>query len=472
MITRADILKLMPPVEHREVVKYRVNYNPDIIKTIHAATPRAVQITKPVAELFRGATDTDTCRNIWDFLKSQIRYVKDETNQDIKQPNRFVADGTGDCKSYSLFAASILQNLGIANAYRYASYTNNPTPQHVYTMAISGPGAPIIVDGVWHRFNEQKKFNFKKDFSMPIRVLSGIPGATPDQEIGKTKVGKFLSKVQDKAKGTAVVKAAAKAQDKAKGTAVVKAAAKAQSTVKKAGADAQNTVKAKAKEAQKNVVRIARKGSDALKNVAPGAKKVVGAPARRAFRTLVAANFHGFATKLQGKAEAFAMWKKLGGSVPELQKSINAGIKRRAILGIGCMHCKVYSKNQVGFDPGSLTTIAALIAAATPIIIALAGLLKENKSTLDAAAAAGGTVPDNPDGTDAGGSGSGGSSAPGVDYGQPSGGQYYQPTGGEEGSYNPETETASTKTESAPAEGNGNAGGLVLAAIAAKLLFF
>ncbi len=374
---REYILKMMPAPDGKDKIEYAQVVNGNIIKTIHKNMSRATELTKDIAPYFKGDNVEQTCKNIWEFLRHQIKYVKDEDNQDIKLPNRFLKEGTGDCKSYSLFAGSILKNLGIPEAFRYASYTSDPTPQHVYVVAITGNRTPkgksqiVITDGVWHHFNKQKPFTFKKDY-MPIRTLSGTDS---DQELGNIfkKAAKSLqkagSKVQDAVKNTGVVKKASQLQDQAKGTKVVKQLAKIQDDVK----------------GEARI--IARKGSELLKQIPDAFKMVVGAPARRAFRTLVAMNFHGYANKLASDPDqTFSLWSKLGGSRKELQQSIDAGLKRKKILGIGCLQCQVVERgrNQIG-EPGTLATVAAFITAATPIILAFLGLLRESKQTIDEA---------------------------------------------------------------------------------------
>lgn len=464
MISRQEILELMPEVNGKNKVEYGTIVNGNIIKTIHRNMPKAVQITAPIAKYFQGSTVEETCSNIWNFLKSEIRYIKDGENQDIKLPNRFLYDGTGDCKSYSLFAGSILQNLGIDKAFRYTSYSVDPTPQHVYVVALTGTktkegkSSVVITDGVWHQFNKQKPYTFKKDF-MPIRTLSGT------DDIGKLSL---------KSAAKAVQKAGSKIQDKIKDTAVVKKGAEVQDKIKDKAEDVKEAVKSGAGV-------IAKKGAEILKNVAPGAKMILGAPARRAFRTLVAINFHDYANKLKSNPDTRSKWESLGGSWRELQESIDAGVKRKSILGIGCLDCQV-KVNGIG-EPVSAATIAAIVVAATPVIIALSTILKEVISTINAAkgktdtelspgggwSAGGNTnIPGggvnnsgNNSGSGAGGGSGSGGNASGSGYNSGSdyypGSDEYRPPSGE---------------DSKPPEKKDNTAALVAAAVAAKLLFF
>jgi hypothetical protein len=132
---------------------------------------------KQIAPQFKGATDTDTCRKIFDFLCKKVKYDKDGFTQKIKYPSALLREGRGDCKSYSLFTAAILKNLNIPFRWTYASYTPGiKTPGHVYITTDSG----CIVDCVWGKFNSEKKPYNKFYKSMNISYISGIDdGCSP-----------------------------------------------------------------------------------------------------------------------------------------------------------------------------------------------------------------------------------------------------------------------------------------------------
>lgn len=134
--------------------------NSDIRKVLESPTVMKIAMsqTAQLAQKFKGKTTKETCYNIWKFLKNNIQYREDGMKaQNIKLPSRFLKDGSGDCKSYSLFTAAILNNLGIRPYWTYASYNQDSTPQHVYITTKDG----CIVDGVWNSFNSEKKPNFK-----------------------------------------------------------------------------------------------------------------------------------------------------------------------------------------------------------------------------------------------------------------------------------------------------------------------
>ena len=138
-------------------IKKRGN-NSDIINTIHTYMPYAIGQSKKRASIFKGKDNKETCRNIWSFLKHNIKYVEDSVHfQDIKLPDRLVKERKGDCKSFSMFTASILDCLGIPYKFAYTSYTNSKTPQHVYVQTDDG----IIIDAVWKKFNDEKPYTYK-----------------------------------------------------------------------------------------------------------------------------------------------------------------------------------------------------------------------------------------------------------------------------------------------------------------------
>ena len=274
-----------PDFRNRLIV--RDGGNRDIITVIHKNLPEAVKQVAPIAETFRGDSILESGANVWRFLKEQIAYNRDpDERQLIRLPSRFVADGEGDCKSFSLFAASVMSALGYRVAFKYVSYNINPVPSHVYVVASDGT-RNVIIDGVYDRYNAEKKPVFQFVEKMDVYTLSGISGR-------KKKKGKL--------------------------------------------------------------------------------KKIALAPARRAFRSLVALNFRGLATKLAAAIQAnqgavSSKWKKLGGNFSALVKSVNVGKKKRKIFGL----------DQSVAGIGDATVAVTFLAAAAPVLIAMSSLLKNLK---------------------------------------------------------------------------------------------
>jgi len=360
-----------------------IGINSDIIKTINGNFNKAVEETKKIAPQFLGANYLDTCKNIWDFLKTNITYKKDPTGfQLIKLPRRFLAEASGDCKSYSLFTAAVLKNLYPKDEIflRYASYNNINIPTHVYTI-IKIKDKKIIVDAVYNKFNKEKEYKYKRDYKMKIYTLSGIT----DTEVISGR-GRIKAAIK---KATGAVKAAVTPQQQANQTAPKRLKDKIKAVVKK-------TIQ--------------------------GGKKIGFAPARASFLGLVEINAKGLASKLnsglkQDPTGINNIWTKLGGDPNQLKKSIANGKSRKAIGDI---------EEEVGAVGAAAATA---VVTAAPVIMFFLDLLKKLKqdpemkegSTLDSLSldtannlSAEGVTPDEirqaADTTDTGDSGSSGMS--------------------------------------------------------------
>ena len=107
-----------------------------------------------MAQSFKGKTIEETCRNIWQFLKDNITYVADTDLQAIQSPDSLLKKLTGDCKSYSVFAASILDNLGIPYFIRFSSNLPNKRMHHVY-IVVPAKGKENVLDAVMDEYNNE-----------------------------------------------------------------------------------------------------------------------------------------------------------------------------------------------------------------------------------------------------------------------------------------------------------------------------
>lgn len=171
---RTDLIK--SPQRHADEVRHKNGNTADIIETVLYADKQSAYYTKEFAATLKGAKIIDTCRNIWQFVKTQIPYVLDKRGyQWVKSPGRLWAEKAGDCKSFSVFVGSCLQNLGIAYGFRFASYKpNDPTATHVYVY-VPQPGGEIIIDAVWDGpFNTQKVYSHKKDIMSEVHYLGDV----------------------------------------------------------------------------------------------------------------------------------------------------------------------------------------------------------------------------------------------------------------------------------------------------------
>lgn len=149
--------------------------NADIRRAIIQAVPQANSQVKDFAKHFGRNSQRETCKAIFDFLKNDIRYVADGSEQVIKLPSALLKTRVGDCKSYSLLTSAILTNLGIPHHFVLTSYNADPTPSHIYVALDDG----CIIDAVWGIFDSEKKPTYKYEVKpngkmMKVKTLSGV----------------------------------------------------------------------------------------------------------------------------------------------------------------------------------------------------------------------------------------------------------------------------------------------------------
>jgi hypothetical protein len=288
----------------------------DIINAIVKAHKRHIADYALISSYFRGSNKIETCKNIFKFLKENIKYVIDSgEKQLIKSPAAILATGYCDCKCYALFAGGILSNLKIPFVYRFASYKlYDRLPGHVFVVVNPDSENEIYIDPVLRTFNQKKHYYYKID-KMGLYTVSGIG-----------KVAKSVKKAARKDK------------------------------------------KAAKKAAGKTLGQKLKKGAKVI-------LKVAASPARNAFLVLVKINFHNLAANLaraweKDPTKVQHTWEGLGGQMNSLKKAFDQGKGKKRILGCaGCQNCNC-GNAQVGFAP------AAAAAAAAPILIKIASLLK------------------------------------------------------------------------------------------------
>ncbi len=350
---------------YRTIVNKRNAINADIITALESNYKTAFNQCREFAKTLQGATNEDTARNIFNFIKKNVKYVRDANEtQNIKLPSRFIADGTGDCKSYSLFTAGCLGALNMPVKFVYASYmASDATPTHVYVETKNDDGSPVIIDAVYGIFNAEKKAEHKIKHAMNVQTLAGI-GDLYLQRLEAIRRGK---------PGTICANLASREITRLQGGTVdplndVQRANYANVLAKyyKSG----NSICAQLlrKEAQAiNGIGKAGKGKKKLQLFSKATKKLVLSPGRNAYLALIALNVHKLATNLArvDVKQLREKWEKLGGNFEKLQNAINKGKAKKSILGIG-------------FEP---TSTAAALAAAAPVIIAMAVLIKSLKKT-------------------------------------------------------------------------------------------
>lgn len=247
--------------------------------------------------------------------KLGIKYKADSwLNQNIKLPSALINQKSGDCKSFALLVAGYLQANNIVNGLIFVGYNNAKQPSHVYNFAIF-EGSQYFIDST---ISAAKIPANKEKETLIIEVMNTnlIASAFEDEINGKKRRERRAPK--------------------------------------------------KAARKEKREQRRAE-GKGVFQRV----KKVALAPARGAFLALIALNVHSLATKLKkGIAKnpqtVKRFWERVGGKFDKLQKSVNTGATKKAILGVDANNSGVGS-------------VAALLASAAPIVLAAAKLLSDLK---------------------------------------------------------------------------------------------
>lgn len=140
---------------------------------------------KKIAKHFLQPTVKQTCKCIFDFLKSNVAYsIEPESYQTLRSPAAILSL-PGDCKSYALFSAGIIDALrskGLLNCelkYRFAGYdVFNNYIEHVFCVVDDGE-SEYWIDPVLDNFNERKRPAYivdKKIKNMALYGISGIDG--------------------------------------------------------------------------------------------------------------------------------------------------------------------------------------------------------------------------------------------------------------------------------------------------------
>lgn len=141
--------------QRRQVKKNAISR--DLVREICRAYIIAVEQTKNISQKFKAPTPEESAKKIWLFLRNEIMYEKDAPNsQQLFLPSSFLHYKKGDCKSYAIFAAAILSNLGIENGFCLTSYNNTERPSHIYNFIRLRNGKCLPVDGCFSKFGIQK----------------------------------------------------------------------------------------------------------------------------------------------------------------------------------------------------------------------------------------------------------------------------------------------------------------------------
>jgi hypothetical protein len=181
--------KYFPKVDQKQrmIVGDRSAEVEDVVKHMQAVVLQYQDDTKLIAQKLKASNLKQTISNIWHFLYHHIQYKLDKSGlEELRRPARLWHDKEGDCDDFAMAASSILNNLGIENAFRITKYSKDYF-QHVYVVVPDGMGDYYKIDPVLSMPNYEKPFTEKKDFTMSLNginvaVLSGF-GSTDSRVI-------------------------------------------------------------------------------------------------------------------------------------------------------------------------------------------------------------------------------------------------------------------------------------------------
>ncbi len=159
--------------DQTEKTRYRDGDTDDIIETIMwmDANSRRWVRDEVAAECLRGDTPEETLRNVWAFVKHNVKYRADRPGHErVKSPGALYTSGSGDCKSFSIAEAALLRALGIPYKYRFASYDGGDYT-HVYVIARM-PSGWLPVDAVYGKALAEERYTKKVDVA-PRKAING-----------------------------------------------------------------------------------------------------------------------------------------------------------------------------------------------------------------------------------------------------------------------------------------------------------
>ena len=122
--------------------------NSDIIKCWKQCYEQFKEQPRDIVQDIQNAgTTDDKCQAIFGYMIANTHYRLDNDGEQlIKSPARLLADGCGDCKSYTMFIASCLHCLGIPCKVRFVNFDGGTQYTHVYPVAIDENGNEIVMD--------------------------------------------------------------------------------------------------------------------------------------------------------------------------------------------------------------------------------------------------------------------------------------------------------------------------------------
>jgi hypothetical protein len=391
----------------------------DIIEEIIKAHKEFAPYYDQIALYFDADNTADVCKNIYNFLKLNIKYKEEkEDEQTTALPAGLLTRGYGDCKHYSSFAGGILDALNRINGtsrdwdYTFASYDPfNSSPHHVFVSVWDEErNQSIWIDPTPGAKNQIPVWLLNKKVKVkPMALKRNIAGF----DIGAVQAIEYVDEMpmdETQVLAPEVVQQFEEVQAETEPTAELQSAIEvllhygvmneqgeiSDSQLHKLSAvlpqeefDLVSHARQVLQLAIADAVKLSTDGGETFdaaigsvwSDVWRGVKKVSLAAPRNAFLSLVALNVFGYATKLYnavyqsdgsywqpGQDKLYKLWNKLGGDWHSLNKAIHSGHRHKAILGcIGCEETATIGVAAAAV-PAWVATAAAIIAAVIPLV--------------------------------------------------------------------------------------------------------
>jgi len=143
--------------------------------------------TQKVAQKLQKSSLQVTTQAIQDFLYWHFQYKRDEQDQMLRSPAcSFAQRFEGiDCKSYSIFGASILRELGCVSYFRRVSYGQNQPYSHVYVVVPKNQKTAdlsegyYVIDGTINKTTTTENYFYKHSDYLVMKLNHYILNAPP-----------------------------------------------------------------------------------------------------------------------------------------------------------------------------------------------------------------------------------------------------------------------------------------------------
>lgn len=407
------MIKNVPEFKNENRLIYENGLTNNIIDGLNKSFSKAKKDVCKFAENFRGENTLESGYNIWNYIKENVVYKRDPDGvQIIKMPGALIKNGNtlgGDCKSMSLTIASVLSCLGAKNVrLRYVSFLNDKIPTHVYTV-FDYEGQTIPVDSVIEKFNYEKPYTYKIDYSMNLYQLSGLYDYDRNTLIKSLRLQKpnsfcdFLirKRIQSlDANNAPTIRISEDQFNKYQKFLLTHLSWHKKNN--KFGLCYQLKVD-ELNDLQNQQLKFAiynspflsgqseigrgqffKKITDAGKKIVRATKKVSLAAPRNSFLLMVKLNIENIARRLKALPEEKVkkIWESLGGKYDNLKKEIERGSQKKKIGDIDD-YPTLGNVNEIGTDPATATIVASAAAVLCAFIPLLAKSTKSKKPKLN-----------------------------------------------------------------------------------------